>query len=82
MYLTPLIRGKTHPWLQDGEGYLCTSLKQDGELYHIVNVYAVFSLAGKRLLWAELAQLKGRLCGAELCIGGDFNVVLARLERK
>lgn len=39
-------------------------------------------MAGKRRLWDELRSLKEEFEVGEWCVGGDFNAVLTRDERR
>jgi len=55
-------------------------VSEDQRLF-IVNVYAPCDLAGKRILWEELRQLKLSNPNGVWCFLGDFNSIRSQEER-
>ncbi|XP_058776652.1 uncharacterized protein LOC131650972 [Vicia villosa] len=53
-----------------------------GKVIYFVNVYSSCDIVKKRQMWAELTNLKANLPIGEWCIGGDFNAIKRRSERK
>ncbi|XP_058757308.1 uncharacterized protein LOC131630545 [Vicia villosa] len=65
-----------------GVGYLGVKVILMERLYYICNVYSPCSLSLKCNLWNSLLVLKDRFNDGEWLIGGDFNAVKNRGERK
>jgi exonuclease III len=65
-----------------GDGFLGVSVDREGDVLHIVNVYAPCNISGKKKLWEDLSMLKQQIGGGKWCVGGDFNAVLHSSERK
>ncbi|PNY10571.1 cysteine-rich receptor-like protein kinase [Trifolium pratense] len=66
----------------EGEGYTGLCIEMEGTVFYIVNVYCPCSLSGKRKLWEELLALKISSEKGEWCVGGHFNCVTSKSERK
>ncbi|PNX89244.1 hypothetical protein L195_g045361 [Trifolium pratense] len=66
----------------DGNGFLGIKVELDGVVMHIVNIYSLCSLSGKKKLWEDLLVFKQQSGGGEWCIRGDFNAVLHSSERQ
>ncbi|XP_058766042.1 uncharacterized protein LOC131639577 [Vicia villosa] len=65
-----------------GKGYVCINTNWEGLAYNLVNVYAPCSMKERRLLWNSLVEKKRLRGKEEWCVGGDFNEVVSREERK
>ncbi|XP_058756726.1 uncharacterized protein LOC131629938 [Vicia villosa] len=65
-----------------GEGYLGIKVIWKSFIYYIVNVYSSCILSKKKELWSKLLELKETFTDGEWIIGGDFNAVKHRGERK
>ncbi|XP_058741336.1 uncharacterized protein LOC131613705 [Vicia villosa] len=65
-----------------GGGFLGIKVVWKGHFYYVANVYSSCELANKRALWEELLRLKNIYIDGEWIIGGDFNAVKDRSERK
>ncbi|XP_058776636.1 uncharacterized protein LOC131650960 [Vicia villosa] len=64
------------------KGYIGINLSWKGGVYNIVNIYASCNAADRRALWSSLLDRRLRSVGEEWCLGGDFNEVSCREERK
>ncbi|CAK8566094.1 unnamed protein product [Lathyrus sativus] len=65
-----------------GEGFLGTKVIWKGKIYYVVNVYSSCVLSKKKDLWSNLLSLMDSHKDGEWIIGGDFNAVKDRSERK
>ncbi|XP_058775987.1 uncharacterized protein LOC131650289 [Vicia villosa] len=65
-----------------GEGFLGIKVAWKGHFYYVANVYSSCELVKKRASWEELLRLKDIFIDGEWIIGGDFNAVKDRRERK
>ncbi|XP_058787450.1 uncharacterized protein LOC131661827 [Vicia villosa] len=65
-----------------GEGYLGIKFRKNNNFFYLVNVYSSCVLDKKRILWRRLLDLKGLFNDGEWIIGGDFNAIKERGERK
>ncbi|XP_058739159.1 uncharacterized protein LOC131611049 [Vicia villosa] len=65
-----------------GEGFLGIKVLWKGNFYYVVNVYSSCELAKKRSMWHELLKMKDSFVDGEWIIGGDFNAIKNRRERK
>ncbi|XP_058722527.1 uncharacterized protein LOC131594419 [Vicia villosa] len=65
-----------------GEGYLGIKVLSKEFFYYMVNVYSPCCLRKKKLLWEKLLELKEKFSDGEWLLGGDFNAVKHRSERK
>lgn len=61
-----------------GEHFIGVSVKVQGHVCYLVNVYSACNMAGKRRLWDNLRCLKSDFEVGDWCIAGDFNAVIAR----
>ncbi|XP_058783622.1 uncharacterized protein LOC131658332 [Vicia villosa] len=65
-----------------GEWYLGIKVKRKNKIYYVVNIYAPYDLCKKRILWRKLVELKEEFDDGEWIIGGDFNSIKVRNERR
>ncbi|XP_058786822.1 uncharacterized protein LOC131661328 [Vicia villosa] len=65
-----------------GKGYLGMKIIWRGKYYYVVNIYSPISREDKRILWDKLISLKSRYSDGEWLLGGDFNAVRNKRERK
>ncbi|XP_058767553.1 uncharacterized protein LOC131641267 [Vicia villosa] len=65
-----------------GEGFLGVKFMKNNNLYYLVNIYSSCDLVKKRLLWSSLLELKEKFNDGDWIMGGDFNAVKERGERK
>ncbi|XP_058742005.1 uncharacterized protein LOC131614439 [Vicia villosa] len=65
-----------------GDGYLGVKVKWENHWYYVCNVYSSCSSEKKKRLWEVLGSLKEKYKDGEWIIGGDFNAVKNRRERK
>ncbi|XP_058753369.1 uncharacterized protein LOC131626563 [Vicia villosa] len=65
-----------------GDGFLGIKVIWKGDCYYVVNVYSSCESNKKRILWNELLRLKDVFVDGEWILGGDFNVIKERRERK
>lgn len=65
-----------------GASFRGICVKHDDSVVYIVDVYSPCHIEGKRLMWQELLSFKNGLQAGDWCIGGNFNAVLSRRERK
>lgn len=63
-------------------GYLGTKLNWKGSIIYIINIYSPCSLQGKKDLWKEILGLRSKYSDGEWLMGGDFNSIKNRSERK
>ncbi|XP_058761354.1 uncharacterized protein LOC131634746 [Vicia villosa] len=64
------------------EGSVGIGAEFQGQICFFVNVYSSCHIAGKRLLWSELVELKQKLPMGWWCVGGDFNAIRNANERQ
>ncbi|XP_058775500.1 uncharacterized protein LOC131649760 [Vicia villosa] len=65
-----------------GKGFLGIMARCKGSIFYFINIYSPCSLIDKRSLWAELLDWKQKLERGEWVIGGDFNSIKNRDERR
>ncbi|XP_058783302.1 uncharacterized protein LOC131657978 [Vicia villosa] len=65
-----------------GEGYLGVKVCKNNNFFYLINVYSSCKLVKKRMLWRKLLELKDVFNDGEWIIGGDFNTIKVREERK
>ncbi|XP_058783234.1 uncharacterized protein LOC131657901 [Vicia villosa] len=65
-----------------GRGFLGMKILWRGSYFYVVNVYSPISREEKRTLWDKILSLKSRFSDGEWLLGGDFNAVRNRRERK
>ncbi|XP_058760896.1 uncharacterized protein LOC131634265 [Vicia villosa] len=65
-----------------GEGYLGVKVSKNNNFFYLINVYSPCDLVKKRILWRKLLELKDVFNDGEWIIGGDFNAIKVREERK
>ncbi|XP_058756965.1 uncharacterized protein LOC131630196 [Vicia villosa] len=65
-----------------GEGYLGIKFYKDNKFFYLLNVYSSCEASKKRILWRKILDLKDTWKDGEWIIGGDFNAVKDRSERK
>ncbi|XP_058760200.1 uncharacterized protein LOC131633504 [Vicia villosa] len=65
-----------------GEGYLGIKVVWKGDLFYLVNIYSSCDFVKKKRMWEILLDLKEKLNNGEWIMGGDFNVIKDRMERK
>ncbi|XP_058754983.1 uncharacterized protein LOC131628127 [Vicia villosa] len=65
-----------------GRGFLGMKLLWKGNYFYAVNVYFPISREEKRSLREKILDLKSRFSDGEWLVGGDFNTVRNRRERK
>ncbi|XP_058780621.1 uncharacterized protein LOC131654295 [Vicia villosa] len=63
-------------------GILGTKVKWKGVIVYLVNIYSPCSLRGKKELWKDLLELRAIFSDGYWLMGGDFNAVKKRSERK
>ncbi|XP_058725657.1 uncharacterized protein LOC131596949 [Vicia villosa] len=63
-------------------GYLGLKVVWREKLYYAVNIYSSSNLVKKRNLWDRLLYLKNIFSDGEWVLGGDFNAVRNRREKK
>lgn len=66
----------------NGNGFLGVEAKQGDKKIYLINVYSLCSLFGKRELWKDLIRLKEEAEDGECLIGGDFNAVTSKKDRR
>ncbi|XP_058763699.1 uncharacterized protein LOC131637125 [Vicia villosa] len=65
-----------------GEGYLGVKFRKNLNFFYLVNVYSSCDIDKKRRLWSRLLELKESYDDGEWIMGGDFNAIKKRSERK
>ncbi|XP_058784972.1 uncharacterized protein LOC131659864 [Vicia villosa] len=65
-----------------GDCFLGLALNWKGKTVYVVNVYASCFLDKNKEMWKKLRELRAKFQEGEWCIGGDFNVVCDKGERK
>ncbi|XP_058769380.1 uncharacterized protein LOC131643223 [Vicia villosa] len=65
-----------------GEGSLGIKFLKNNNFFYLVNIYSSCDSSKKRILWNRLLDLKGRFNDGEWIMGGDFNAIKVRRERK
>ncbi|XP_058741821.1 uncharacterized protein LOC131614218 [Vicia villosa] len=65
-----------------GEGYLGIKFCMDNNFFYLLNVYSSCDASKKRVLWRKILDLKEDWDDGEWIIGGDFNAIKDRRERK
>ncbi|XP_058783306.1 uncharacterized protein LOC131657982 [Vicia villosa] len=65
-----------------GEGYIGVKVNKNNNFFYLVNVYSSCDIAKKRIMWRKLLDLKEDFNDGEWIIGGDFNAIKTREERK
>ncbi|XP_058733537.1 uncharacterized protein LOC131605163 [Vicia villosa] len=65
-----------------GDGFLGLSVNWQGKMMYLVNVYASCFLDKKKEMWNKLRELRNNFQEGEWCVGGDFNAVCDKGERK
>ncbi|XP_058768462.1 uncharacterized protein LOC131642211 [Vicia villosa] len=65
-----------------GEGYIGVKVNKDNNFFYLVNVYSSCDIVKKRIMWSKLLSLKEDFNDGEWIIGGDFNAIKSREERK
>ncbi|XP_058732979.1 uncharacterized protein LOC131604562 [Vicia villosa] len=65
-----------------GKGYVGINFLWKGVVHNLVNVYALCSVAERRVLWRSLLERKRKSGNEEWCVVGDFNEIVRREERK
>ncbi|KAI5447832.1 hypothetical protein KIW84_015326 [Lathyrus oleraceus] len=65
-----------------GEGFLGIHVLWSGINLFLVNVYSSCFIEKKRVFWARLVEFKSKFPEGLWCVGGDFNTVRVKAERK
>ncbi|KAI5405622.1 hypothetical protein KIW84_052410 [Lathyrus oleraceus] len=65
-----------------GEGFLGIHVLWSGINLFLVNVYSSCFIEKKRVFWARLVEFKSKFPEGLWCVGGDFNSVRVKAERK
>ncbi|KAI5436046.1 hypothetical protein KIW84_022476 [Lathyrus oleraceus] len=65
-----------------GEGFLGIHVLWSGINLFLVNVYSSCFIGKKRVFWARLVEFKSKFPEGLWCVGGDFNSVRVKEERK
>ncbi|XP_058786229.1 uncharacterized protein LOC131660883 [Vicia villosa] len=65
-----------------GEGFLGVKVCKNNNFFYLINVYSSCEIVKKRRLWSKLLELKQIFNDGEWIIGGDFNAIKVREERK
>ncbi|XP_058741986.1 uncharacterized protein LOC131614421 [Vicia villosa] len=66
-----------------GEGFLGIKVRWKDNYYYVVNIYSSCDIAKKKkIIWAELLDLKKKYNDGEWIMGGDFNAIKNSRERK
>ncbi|KAI5437241.1 hypothetical protein KIW84_023385 [Lathyrus oleraceus] len=65
-----------------GEGFLGIHVLWSGINLFLVNVYSSCFIEKKRVFWARLVEFKSKFPEGLWCVGGDFNTVRVKTERK
>ncbi|KAI5439123.1 hypothetical protein KIW84_024770 [Lathyrus oleraceus] len=65
-----------------GEGFLGIHVLWSGINLFLVNVYSSCFLEKKKEFWGRLVEFKSKFLEGLWCVGGDFNTVRVKAERK
>ncbi|KAI5430646.1 hypothetical protein KIW84_035018 [Lathyrus oleraceus] len=65
-----------------GEGFLGIHVLWSGINLFLVNVYSSCFIEKNRVFWARLVEFKSKFPEGLWCVGGDFNTVWVKAERK
>ncbi|XP_050908406.1 uncharacterized protein LOC127122036 [Lathyrus oleraceus] len=65
-----------------GEGFLGIHVLWSGFNLFLVNVYSSCFIEKKKAFWGRLVEFKAKFPDGLWCVGGDFNTVRVKVERK
>ncbi|XP_058783968.1 uncharacterized protein LOC131658719 [Vicia villosa] len=65
-----------------GKGFLGLKIIVNDKVIYFINVYSPCSLSEKREMWLEIIRWRNKLDRGEWVVGGDFNSVKNREERR
>lgn len=62
--------------------FIGMAVKMDNRIIYLINVYSGCAIRRKRELWSNIISEKARLNPGQWIVGGDFNLVTNRADRR